>query len=166
MEVTREEVLVVDKVACRELFERGRSMVEGGNAAEAVSLLRTAYAAEGHDAKVRSWYGLCVGLAEHDFEQAVALCQSAAKQEFFNPDLYLNLARLYLGFGFKAEGVRYLRRGLMIDPAHAAILQALRDLGDRSPPVLGFLPRRHPINRWLGAVRHAVSIHRPLRWAT
>lgn len=166
MEVSREEVRVVDKAACRELLERGRSMVEGGNATEAVSLLRAAYAAEGHDAKVRSWYGLCVGLAEHDFEQAVALCQSAAKQEFFNPDLYLNLARLYLGFGFKAEGVRYLRRGLMIDPAHAAILQVLRDLGDRSPPVLGFLPRRHPINRWLGAVRHAVSIHRPLRWAT
>lgn len=155
-----------DEIDSRALFERGRSMVEGNDLSSALALLRTAYASNGNDAKVRSWYGLCVGLEERDFDAAVALCQSAAKQEFFNPDLYLNLARLYLGFGFKAEGVRYLRRGLMIDPAHAAILQALRELGDRSPPVLGFLPRRHPVNRWLGAVRHTVAIHRPLRWAT
>ncbi len=150
----------------RVLFEQARSMVEGGDLAGAVAILRPAHASNGHDAKVRSWYGLCVGLVERDFEGAVALCRSAAKQEFFNPDLYLNLARLHLGFGFKAEGVRYLRRGLMIDPAHSGILQALRELGDRSPPVLGFLPRRHPVNRWLGAVRHTVSIHRPLRWAS
>ena len=103
---------------------------------------------------------------EERFEEAVELCQGAAKQEFFNPDLYWNLARLHLGFGFKAEGVRYLRRGLMIDPAHPAILEALRDLGDRAAPVLTFLPRQHPVHRWLGAVRHTIITHRPLRWAS
>jgi tetratricopeptide (TPR) repeat protein len=165
MDAIRVEALQ-EKAASREMFERGRALVESGDADAALSLLKSAYDGDSNDAKVRSWYGLCVGLTQRDFDSAVALCQSAAKQEFFNPDLYLNLARLYLGFGFKAEGVRYLRRGLMIDPAHNAILQALRDLGDRSPPVLRFLPRRHPINRWLGAVRHTVSVHRPLRWAT
>ena len=49
-----------------------------------------------------------------------SLCRSAAKEEFFNPALYHNLARVHLAFGFKAEGIRYLRRGLMIDPGQRA----------------------------------------------
>jgi len=149
----------------RETFERARVLFDEGDVPAALSLLEPAYARDGNDARVRSWYGLCLGLSERRFEEAVALCQSAAKQEFFNPDLYLNLARLYLAFGFKSEGVRYLRRGLMIDPSHREILDMLRDLGDRAAPVLGFLPRRHPVNRWLGAVRHVITTHRPMRWA-
>lgn len=149
----------------RAFFDRGCAIFEGGDPQSALDYLQRAHAQEGHNARVRSWYGLCLGLAERQFEEAVELCQSAAKQEFFNPDLYLNLARLYLGFGFKAEGVRYLRRGLMIDPGHVAISEALRELGDRGAPVLGFLPRRHPLNRWLGSVRHTIATHRPMRWA-
>jgi tetratricopeptide (TPR) repeat protein len=113
----------------REKFERGRALFESGRHEAALPLLRSAHASAGHDARIRSWYGLCLGLVERRFEEAVSFCLSAAKQEFFNPDLYWNLARLHLGFGFKAEGVRFLRRGLMIDPAHGAIRAALQDLG-------------------------------------
>jgi len=155
-----------EAVSSRELFERGRALFDDGDAPGALVYLRGAHAMEGNDARIRSWYGLCLGMVERRFEEAVALCQSAAKQEFFNPDLYFNLARLYLGFGFKSEGVRYLRRGLMIDPGNARILRMLRDLGDRAAPVVGFLPRRHPINRWLGAVRHVITTHGPVRWAS
>ena len=155
-----------DLASARELFDRGCALYEGGDPEAALPLLRRAHEVDENNARVRSWYGLCAGLVDRQFEEAVALCQSAAKQEFFNPDLYLNLARLYLGFGFKAEGVRYLRRGLMIDPGNVAITSAMRELGDRGAPVLGFLPRRHPVNRWLGAVRHTITTHRPLRWAT
>jgi hypothetical protein len=42
----------------------------------------------------------------------------------------------------------------MIDPGNHALAQLLRDLGDRLSPVIGFLPRRHPVNRWLGAARY------------
>lgn len=156
----------IELLSPRERFERGRALFEGGRYEEALPLLRTAHAVEGNDARVRSWYGLCLGLVERRFEEAVTFCLSAAKQEFFNPDLYWNLARLHLGFGFKSEGVRYLRRGLMIDPGHAAIRAAMQDLGDRAAPVLAFLPRRHPVNRWLGAVRHTILTHGPLRWAS
>jgi hypothetical protein len=67
-----------------------------------------------------------------------------------NPELYHNLARVHLAFGFKAEAIRYLRRGLMIDPANAAMLTELNELGMRRSPTLSFLPRRHPMNRLLG----------------
>jgi hypothetical protein len=58
-----------------------------------------------------------------------------------------------MAFGFKAEAIRYLRRGLMIDPANAGLAEDLERLGRRRVPVLQFLPRNHPLNRWLGRVR-------------
>lgn len=155
-----------DEASARETFERGRALFEGGDPEGALPVLEIAYAAEGNDSQVRSYYGLCLGLVDRRFEEAVELCRSAVKQEFFNPDLYFNLARLHFGFGFKLEGVRFLRRGLMIDPSHEGILRSLREVGDRATPVLGFLPRRHPVNRWLGAVRHSVVTFRPLRWVS
>jgi len=95
------------------------------------------------------------------FDKALDLCRSAAKEEFFNPALYHNLARVHLAFGFKAEGIRYLRRGLMIDPENAPIMADLKVLGVRRLPPLRFLSRRHMLNRWLGAVRrHLPPIRR------
>ena len=41
----------------------------------------------------------------------------------------------------------------MIDPANQEILDDLSELGVRRRPPLGFLPRGHLINRWLGLFR-------------
>jgi len=137
-------------------FQQGREYFENGQFARALESFEQAHAQDGDDATVRSYYGVCVGLVEHDFERAAELCRSAAKQEFFNPEQYLNLARVHLSFDFKAEGIRYLRRGQMIDPGHRGIAAELSDLGLRGHPVLAFLPRRHLVNRWLGLVRQLV----------
>lgn len=143
----------VPELSMRELCELGTETYRSGDPAGALPYFRRAHDRNSNDARVRSYYGLCLGLSERCFEESVELCQSAAKQEFFNPELYLNLSKLYLGFGFKSEGIRYLRRGLMIDPGNVALAGLLRDLGDRLSPVIGFLPRRHPVNRWLGTAR-------------
>jgi predicted Zn-dependent protease len=137
-----------------ELFQQGCEAFEERDFQHALRSFQKAHAEEPTNATYLSYYGLCIGLATRDFERASELCRAAAKQEFFNPEQYLNLARVYLSFGFKAEGVRYLRRGQMIDPAHPGIANQLEDLGQRGQPVLAFLPRRHLINRWLGIARH------------
>ena len=98
----------------------------------------------------RSYYGLSLGLVERRFDKALEMCRSAAKEEFFNPALYHNLARVHFAFGFKAEGIRYLRRGLMIDPGNDAILDDLGRLGVRRQVVFGFLRRKNPLNRAFG----------------
>jgi hypothetical protein len=63
-----------------------------------------------------------------------------------------------MAFGFKSEAIRYLRRGLMIDPANAGLAEDLERLGRRRMPVLQFLPRNHPVNRWLGRMRHRLGL--------
>lgn len=147
------------RASVQQLLERGCSLIEEGRVAEALEDLRRAYEREPSSARVRSYYGLCIGLVERRFDESVELCSSAARQEFFNPDLYLNMARIHLAFGFKSDGIRYLRRGKMIDPANDAIERELRELGFRGAPVLGFLPRRHLLNRWLGSARHLFERH-------
>jgi tetratricopeptide (TPR) repeat protein len=145
-----------------EAVAMARELLETGDAEAAMQKLRPVFDEDRAHAQVRSYYGLTLGLARRRYQEALDLCQSAVKQEFFNPDLYVNVARLNLAFGFKAESLRYLRRARMIDPGNAAINRLLDELGPRATPVLSFLPRRHLLNRWLGTARYALS-QRPFR---
>jgi tetratricopeptide (TPR) repeat protein len=126
-------------VTAEESYRRGRDFLERGEAQPALEHFRTAHQVDRANPRYRSFYGLGLALVERRFDRALELCRSAA-----------NLARVHLAFGFKAEAIRYLRRGLMIDPGNTAMLAELNDLGLRRRPVLSFLPRRHPINRLLG----------------
>lgn len=137
----------------RKAFDQGRLALQSNDFGSALAALREAHTLAPDHAQIRSLLGLAVALGERDFEAARTLCESAAKQEFFNPELYLNLARVYLSVGRRPEALRYLRRGQMIDPGHLEIRDAIADLGMRRLPILPFLPRRHVVNRMLGSVR-------------
>jgi Flp pilus assembly protein TadD len=136
--------------SAEEHFRRGLTALQENHSDEAGQHFREAHRLEPANPRYRSYHGLCIGLSERRFDKALELCRSAAKEEFFNPALYHNLARVHLAFGFKAEAIRYLRRGLMIDPGNAEIGSDLKRLGVRRRPVLGFLRRQHALNRWLG----------------
>jgi tetratricopeptide (TPR) repeat protein len=146
---------VLDEEA-KALFEQGTEHLAAGRAADALPCLRRAAERAPAHARVRSALGVALATVERDFEGARDLCESAVKQEFFNPDLYFNLARVYLTFGRRPEALRYLRRGQMIDPGHAGIARTLSKLGRRRLPVVPFLPRRHPLNRVFGSARKLI----------
>lgn len=142
-------------------YRRGRELLGSESEPEALEHFRSAWQLDRANPRYRSFYGLGLARVERRLDDALELCRSAAKEEFFNPELYHNLARVHLAFGFKAEGIRYLRRGLMIDPSHGPMLRELQELGVRRSPVLTFLPRRHPMNRWLGRCRDWWHSQRP-----
>jgi tetratricopeptide (TPR) repeat protein len=146
--------------SAEEHYRRGSAELEAEQFAGALEHFRAAHRLDPASPRYRSYFGLCLGLAERRFDKALELCRSAAKQEFYNPALYHNLARVHLAFGFKAEAIRYLRRGLMIDPECEAIGAELRQLGVRRRPVLGFLRRQNTLNRWCGLLRRRVG-HEP-----
>ena len=141
-----------------EHFQKGQEWLRAEQPGTALEHFRAAHSLQRDNARYQSFYGLCIGLVDRRFNKALELCSAAVKEEFFNPDLYLNLARVHLAFGFKAEGLRYLRRALMIDPASASAQAELRRLGQRRRPVLGFLRRRHLFNLWLGRARQRLGI--------
>jgi tetratricopeptide (TPR) repeat protein len=81
-----------------------------------------------------SYYGLT--LMEDPARRPMALdcCRRAVKDEFFNADLFLNLSRVYLRLGNRAEAHKAAMRGLALDPKHGAIQQHLGQMGVRGRP--------------------------------
>lgn len=147
-----------------EHYRRGLALLEGGHGHDGFEHLSRAYLADPQSARFRSGYALALALVCGQFLGAVELARAAVRQEFYNPDLYLSLARIYLAFDCRAEAVRYLRRGMMIDPENERLRTKLRELGMRRRPAIRFLPRGHFINRLLGRfqARFATS---PGQWA-
>lgn len=142
-------------------YRRGAEALTAGGGPDALAHFRSAHRLDPGNALYASYYGLALGLVERRLDRALALCRDAAKEEFFNPVHYHNLAKLHLSFGFKAEAVRYLRRGLMIDPDNRAIALEIRNLGVRRRPPLSFLRRRNILNRWAGRVLRGAGVGDP-----
>ncbi len=137
----------------QEYYQRGQALIESGHGPDALEHLSRAYLSDPQNACYRSAYAVALARVRQQFTGAVELARGAIRQEFYNPELYLNLARIYLAFDFKAEAVRFLKRGLMVDPDSATLQGSLAELGIRRRPPLRFLPRTHPANRLLGRLQ-------------
>jgi hypothetical protein len=134
-------------------LRKGRELLRSGLGMAALDQFANAHRRDPSNPRYRSHYGWAVALIDHRVDRGLALCRSALRDAADDPELYLNLARVLMASGRKAEAFRYVRRGLMVDSRHAPLLLEWRRLGVRRAPVLPFLPRRHLVNRWLGRVR-------------
>jgi hypothetical protein len=105
-----------------------------------------------------SYYGLCNALLYNDVKGGLEYCQAALKREFFQPDLYWNLGRVFLKAHRKADAVDAFYKGLNHDDGHKGILGELKKLGIRKNPSIRFLPRGHFLNRFLGQIRSKKSV--------
>jgi tetratricopeptide (TPR) repeat protein len=134
-------------------LRRGQELLRAGLENAALEHFAQAHRARPDDPRLRAYYGWAVATIEHRLERGLGLCREALRDDGGCAEIYLNLARVLMTHGRKAEGIRYLKRGLMVDPHDSTLIQEWRRLGVRRPPVLRFLPRRHPLNRTLGRVR-------------
>ncbi|KAB0663621.1 tetratricopeptide repeat protein [Oryzomonas japonica] len=96
-----------------------------------------------------SYYAYCMAKERGHVTKGVALCREALAQEPGNPVHYLNLARIHLLGPNKEDALKVLREGIQHapDPELAALLAMV---GVRKPPVMSFLHRDNPINKFLG----------------
>ena len=136
-----------------EHHRRGVALLEAGHGHEGFEHLSRAYLIDPQNARFRSSYALALALVRGQFLGAVELARAAVRQEFYNPELYVNLSRIYLAFEFKPEAIRFLRRALMVDPENDDVQRKLADLGIRRRPPIRFLPRGHLLNRLLGRLQ-------------
>jgi tetratricopeptide (TPR) repeat protein len=136
-----------------ESLRRAQELLRSGLAMAALEHFASAYERAPEDPRYRSHYGWAVAMIEHRVDRGLSLCRSALRDGADRPEIYHNLARVLLAHGRKSEGIKYIRRGLMVDPRHAALVLEWRRCGIRRSPVLPFLPRRHLLNRALGRLR-------------
>jgi len=97
-----------------------------------------------------SYLGLALAREGKEPERALESCQKAAQIEFFRPECHLNLAKVHLVQGHKPNAVQCGYDGLTVDMEHEELLSMAYTMGVRRPPAFKFLPRSHPVNKWIG----------------
>src|SRR5262249_14227675 len=133
-------------------FSRGLEAVARGEFLEALALFEACVEMDSRfetrlPVAAMSYYGLCLALVSDRLAEARDICEAAVEAAPDRADLYLNLGRVCQRQGDRAHAFRTYIRGLRLDPRHPALVEAVRRLGFRRRPVIGFLPRHHPVNR-------------------
>lgn len=89
-----------------------------------------------------------------DFDRAQAQCIKSLKSDITNPDIYNNLAKIYILSGKKALAVKAVAKGLKHDSTHAQLTRLRHKLGVRRSPAIGLLPRGAIINKSIGKLTY------------
>ncbi len=102
-----------------------------------------------------SYYGLSMAAAHKPNRQAIACCERAAAKDA-DPELLLNLGRVYYLAGLHLRALSALDRGLRLDPEHRGLRVMKSRVDRRARPLLPLLSRDHLLNRSLGRLRAAL----------
>jgi hypothetical protein len=101
-----------------------------------------------------SYCGLLTAMTQRQAGDSIALCRRAVEKDGRRlGELYWNLARVLAIHRRRGEAVVILEEGLALHPEDRRLRRELQKLVPRAKPVLGLLPRRHPLNKYLGIAR-------------
>ena len=105
-----------------------------------------------------SYYAVCVALVQKKFKPSVDLCKKAIELQFYHPEHYANLARVYMAAENRKKALATVEQGLKVMPEDESLLKLRTELGLRRKPPIPFLPRGNPLNVMLGRARHAKQV--------
>jgi len=135
-----------------EYFDAGMFLLERGKYAEAMVAFKAAHEGDNKEPRFMSFYGYCLAKTGKMPKEGLRLCEDACKKEFFRPELFLNLGRVFMINGNKRKAHLAYRKGLSIDRDNRAIINELQSMGVRKKPVFPFLERRNPLNKIAGKI--------------
>lgn len=137
------------------LFLKGLKALESDNMPAALNFFERASAAE-PSPLVNSYLAFCIAKERGQIRRAITLCQEAIEKEPDNTEIYLNLGRIHIIAKNKAEAIKVFREGLGKGQSQK-IVEELNRLGSRRRPVLPFLSRKNPLNKYLGLLLSKLS---------
>jgi tetratricopeptide (TPR) repeat protein len=138
-----------------ELFKLGTEALDAKDYAAAHRYLHAALAKERTPDHL-SQYALALAAHTREIEPSIALCQEAVKKEPKNSEHFLRLGTVYLVASRKKEAIRIFRLGLRVGK-NPTIVRWLQVLGDRKAPLIPFLSRTNPLNKYLGKIRMSLN---------
>ena len=140
-------------------YREGLAALSAGRAEEASELFEKAMRAERRhnvtqpQMRYLSYFGLSVALAQGANKDALRACEMAVRKEVYNPDLFLNLGKVYAMAGRMSKALTIFSKGLKLDPRHRGLRLAMKNLDRRGRVSVGWLDRSHPVNTLLGRMR-------------
>ncbi len=138
-------------------IEKGITLAREGNYSDALRILEEDLCFTANPLAM-SYYALCLAIVERRYDNAISICLMALGKEFYNPDIYCNLGRIFLLNGQKATAIKAFRRGLAFDSSHPGLIEEIKKLGIRRKPIIPFLPRSNPINKFLGLLAKRLGL--------
>jgi len=137
----------------KNLFRKAMELLRSGKGKDAAALFRQLISSGSRDPQHLSFGGLVLATQEGDVKTGLAWCERALELAFYDPQMYINLARLHEKTGWKSQAAQVLRRGLRIDPGNEKLSAEINRVSPRTPNAIPALPRNHPLNRYLGKLR-------------
>ena len=138
----------MNTVTAGELFKRGVEELANGKMIPALGSFEKALELEDNPA-FYSYYALCIAKERGQVRRAIKLCEEALQKDGENTAHYLNLGKILLQAGNRDDAIMVFRGGLKYGN-NLLIIDELNKLATRTPPVLSFLHRNNPINKYLG----------------
>ena len=121
---------------------------------KAVLKLRQAFEGDKRNPYYISFLGLAIARAEHDWQQALELCETAVSLKPKEIKFHLNLIEVYASAGWREKALRKLDSAAKLFGDDARLKRFRAKVVERRTPVLPFFERGHFLNRKLGKLRH------------
>jgi hypothetical protein len=112
------------------------------------------------DLRVRSLFGLVMARSDpsfYGFYRGLKWCSEAQQQQPDDPCLLVNLGKVYLYHGLRAKALEHMNHAMELAPEDPLIRESRGLLGFRQHPKIPFLPRKNPINIFLGMIAVCVK---------
>jgi len=131
-------------------FQRAQKELDEGHVLAALACLETALKIW-DDPRWYSRLGFCIAKERGQLVHGLDLCLTAVGHEQDNPEHLFYLHKIHLLAGRDEEALQALRQGMALGGT-PEIERLLEILGTRRPPVLPFLRRENPLNKYLGLI--------------
>lgn len=131
-------------------FEKGLKALREKNIPSALSFFEKSVRIEENPLN-SSYLAYCIARERGQFKKAISMCSKAIEREPEDSALYLNLGRVYMLSGRRKDAIETLRKGMSYKN-NQEIIDELNRLGTRKSPVLRFLKRENPVNKYLGVI--------------
>ena len=140
----------------RELFRRSEIQINRGRFREASAILTEALKMAPDNPIYISQLGYCVGMLGN-LSDGERMCRKAMKMAPAVPIILVNLGRMLVEKGLRQEARILFTQAYQIDNTSSPAALELSRLGVRKPPVLPFMGRGNPLNKYLGILRFRLS---------
>jgi tetratricopeptide (TPR) repeat protein len=137
-------------------FREGVDLLKNEYPEKALVLLRRAFESDKRNPYYISFFGLSIARAEHHWDQASELCETAVQLKRTEIKFHLNLVEVYAMAGMREKAARQLDYALRLFGDDGRLKRARSKLEERRSPCLPFVDRQHFLNRKLGKLRHRV----------
>lgn len=137
----------------REHFRSAEASFKRGNYRRAAALLNEALKISPDNPIYLSMLGYCVGI-QGNLVAGEKMCRKAVAEAPMHPLVHVNLGRVLIEQGRRQEAREELMIAYRIDNTNAPAALELSRMGIRRKPVITFLARNHPLNCYLGKLRH------------